>query len=198
MDVTEEKIDPRVLRTRKLLVEAFLSLMAEKPFDEITVQDITTQATVNRATFYAHFLDKYALVDSIIQTGFAGTLVRWVAEPTTTPEAYLERVFLAITEHLVSVNTQCRRSYQTFEALVEAQIKGQVREQVHSWLEGQARMHDASVGRLDVAATLLAWSLYGAAMEWKTRGRAQSPEAFGRDAVPLIAAIVDAVENERS
>ncbi len=198
MDVTEEKIDPRVLRTRKLLVEAFLSLMAEKPFDEITVQDITTQATVNRATFYAHFLDKYALVDSIIQTGFAGTLARWVAEPTSTPEAYLERVFLAITEHLVSVNTQCRRSYQTFEALVEAQIKGQVREQVHSWLKGQAPMHDASAARLDIAATLLAWSLYGAAMEWKTRGRAQSPETFGCDAVPLIAAIVYAVGNERS
>ncbi len=81
---------------------------------------------------------------------------------------------------------------------MEAQIKGQVREQVHSWLEGQARMHNASAARLDVAATLLAWSLYGAAMEWKTRGRAQSPEAFGRDAVPLIAAIVDAIGEKRS
>jgi hypothetical protein len=107
-------------------------------------------------------------------------------------------VFLAITEHLVSVNTQCRRSYQTFEALVEAQIKGQVREQVHSWLKGQRRMQNATAARLDVAATLVAWSLYGAAMEWKTRGRTQSPEDFGRHAIPLIASIVSAVDHERS
>ena len=197
MVLIEEKVDPRVVRTRKLLIEAFLSLMAEKPFDEITVQDITTRATVNRATFYAHFLDKYALVDSIIQTGFAGTLARWVGEPTDTPEAYLERIFLAIAEHLVSLTTQCRRSYLTFETLVEAQIKGQVREHVRTWLQGQARTRDMAAQRLEVAATLLSWSLYGAAMEWKTRGQTQSAEAFGRDALPLIAAMVHAVRDER-
>jgi AcrR family transcriptional regulator len=48
--------------------------MAEKPFEEITIQDITARATVNRATFYAHFADKYALVDDVIRDGFAQML----------------------------------------------------------------------------------------------------------------------------
>jgi AcrR family transcriptional regulator len=194
---TAEKIDPRVVRTRKLLIDSFLSLMGEKPFEEITVQDITMRATVNRATFYAHFLDKYALVDSIIQTGFAGRLAQSVSESTETPNAYLERIFLAIAEHLVALDAQCRRSYQTFERLVEAQIKGQVREHVRAWLEGQLRPRATTTARLDVAATLLSWSLYGAALEWKTRGQAQSAESFGRDALPMIAAMVQAAGAER-
>ncbi|MBI4304912.1 MAG: TetR family transcriptional regulator, partial [Chloroflexi bacterium] len=45
--------DPRVKRTRKLLHDAFDSLLSEKSFEAITVQDIAERATVNRATFYA-------------------------------------------------------------------------------------------------------------------------------------------------
>ncbi len=60
-------VDPRVKRTRKLLQQAFLELFQEKGFAAISIQDITERATVNRATFYAHFQDKYALLDSIIR-----------------------------------------------------------------------------------------------------------------------------------
>ena len=57
---TTERVDPRVKRTRKLLQQAFLELFQEKGFASISIQDITERATVNRATFYAHFPDKYA------------------------------------------------------------------------------------------------------------------------------------------
>lgn len=193
MATISDKVDPRVVRTRKLIIDAFRSLIAETPFDDITVQDITTRATVNRATFYAHFEDKYALLDAIIQTSFAQTLAQRVAVMPTTPEAYLERVFLAIAEHLVSVTTQCRRSYQTFETLVEAQVKGQVRDHVLAWLKAQPRTRATAAPRLEVAATLLSWALYGAALEWKKRGQAQTPEAFGREALPVVAAMIRAV-----
>lgn len=56
-------MDPRTVRTRKLIVEAFNQLIISKSFEQITVKDITEQATINRATFYAHFVDKYALLD---------------------------------------------------------------------------------------------------------------------------------------
>src|SRR5207245_2778046 len=62
--VTQAKgVDPRVKRTRKLLQQAFIELFQEKGFAAISIQDITERATVNRATFYAHFPDKYALLD---------------------------------------------------------------------------------------------------------------------------------------
>ena len=62
--------DPRVKRTRQLLQQAFISLMMERRFRDITVQEIADRATVNRATFYAHFEDKFDLLDSAIRERF--------------------------------------------------------------------------------------------------------------------------------
>src|SRR5271170_6908275 len=62
--------DPRIRRTRKLLQGALETLMRTKSFDEISVQDIAEDATVNRATFYDHYTDKYALLDAMVAGGF--------------------------------------------------------------------------------------------------------------------------------
>ena len=75
--------DPRARRTRQLLEQAFADLMQQKGFQALTVQDIADRATVNRATFYAHFEDKYDLLDSFIREGFQKSLSTIVplAEP---------------------------------------------------------------------------------------------------------------------
>lgn len=52
MDGTENRNARRSIR---LLKEAFLHLLAEKPYDQITVSDVTRAADLNRGTFYAHF-----------------------------------------------------------------------------------------------------------------------------------------------
>ncbi|HZY42942.1 MAG TPA: helix-turn-helix domain-containing protein, partial [Anaerolineae bacterium] len=57
-----KKLDPRVIRTRQMLRDALVSLIAEKGFDAITVQDIADRATLNRATFYLHYQDKHELL----------------------------------------------------------------------------------------------------------------------------------------
>src|SRR5438270_4743186 len=54
--------DPRVKRTRQLLVQALTDLVEEKDVRHITVQDIAERATLNRATFYAPFRNKEALM----------------------------------------------------------------------------------------------------------------------------------------
>ncbi|MGG0287443.1 TetR/AcrR family transcriptional regulator [Peribacillus butanolivorans] len=65
MEIT--KVDPRVLRTRRLLIASFfISVAKVKEFKDITIKEITDEATVNRATFYAHFIDKYDLLDAVI------------------------------------------------------------------------------------------------------------------------------------
>jgi AcrR family transcriptional regulator len=57
--------DPRVLRTRKLLQDAFIELMGDHSFESITVQEITDTARVNHATFYRHYQDKFHLANAI-------------------------------------------------------------------------------------------------------------------------------------
>ena len=56
-------MDRRILKTRSVIKESLTELMKEKPFDKITIKDITDKANINRATFYLHYMDKYDLLE---------------------------------------------------------------------------------------------------------------------------------------
>jgi AcrR family transcriptional regulator len=58
--------DRRVLRTRGMILDAFLDLLIEKGYESLTIQDIIDRANVGRSTFYLHFPDKEALLVSSI------------------------------------------------------------------------------------------------------------------------------------
>jgi AcrR family transcriptional regulator len=57
-----EKSDRRVSRTRRQLREALMSLILEKGYDAVTVEDITARADLGRTTFYLHYKDKEELL----------------------------------------------------------------------------------------------------------------------------------------
>ncbi len=61
----KNKTDLRVTRTRKMILEAFMELVSEKGYNNVTIQNIAEEAMINRATFYAHFKDKEDLYESI-------------------------------------------------------------------------------------------------------------------------------------
>lgn len=58
--------DRRVQKTRKLLQEALIDLVAEKGYESVTIQEVLDRANVGRSTFYAHFPDKEHLLHSIL------------------------------------------------------------------------------------------------------------------------------------
>ena len=59
-----EKPDRRIRRTHKSLHDSLISLVLEKNYDSITVQEILDRADVGRATFYSHFKSKDELLIS--------------------------------------------------------------------------------------------------------------------------------------
>lgn len=59
-----EVSDPRAERTREQISGAFAQLVMRRPYAQIRVSDITRKAHVGRATFYAHFASKDALLAS--------------------------------------------------------------------------------------------------------------------------------------
>ena len=61
----DKKTDIRIIKTRRAIQAAFLRLMKEKGFAAVTVKDIIRDAEINRSTFYAHYEDKYDLLESI-------------------------------------------------------------------------------------------------------------------------------------
>ena len=82
--------DRRVQRTQQLLRAALLSLIEEKGFEALTVQEIIDRANVGRATFYAHFDRKEDLLVSELdglrlalkRAPDTGTLPQWLRRPT--------------------------------------------------------------------------------------------------------------------
>ncbi|MEV5027453.1 TetR/AcrR family transcriptional regulator [Paenibacillus sp. LPE1-1-1.1] len=61
------KVDRRILKTQEALKKAVIELMSEKNFDDITIQDISDRANVSRGTIYLHYLDKYDLLDKLME-----------------------------------------------------------------------------------------------------------------------------------
>lgn len=56
--MAKRSIDRRVARTRGSLHQALLSLILEKGYEAISVEDICERANIGRSTFYAHFTSK--------------------------------------------------------------------------------------------------------------------------------------------
>ncbi len=57
-------------KTKKLIQTSFLLILEDKPFETITIGDISKAAHINRGTFYLHYLDKFDLLDQIEQQLF--------------------------------------------------------------------------------------------------------------------------------
>ena len=58
------------IRTDKAIIQAFIDLLKEKSFEKITVQDILERTPVTRATFYAHYHDKYEIAERMLEQFF--------------------------------------------------------------------------------------------------------------------------------
>lgn len=62
-----KKEDPRAIRSKRLLKEAVISLLAEtQNLQDLTVQNIAAKAELNRATFYLHYVDLQDLLKHVV------------------------------------------------------------------------------------------------------------------------------------
>ncbi|AKS70074.1 TetR family transcriptional regulator [Staphylococcus schleiferi] len=59
-------MDKRIKKTQKAIKQTILNLLQEKQIEEITVTDICEESEIVRRTFYAHYTDKYDLIEHIM------------------------------------------------------------------------------------------------------------------------------------
>ena len=170
------RVDPRVTRTRRLIRDALVSLLAEKSFESVSVQDIAERATVNRATFYAHFTDKFALLDAIVREDVAQRLRQ--GDLLDAPDA--GTLLLLVAKNVfafVAAHRTCRVD-RDFEPQFERAIEAEVTEFL------LARFQHCT-------AMLIASALVGAAMTW----RHQAPkEPYDPIATHIVTILLDGVE----
>jgi AcrR family transcriptional regulator len=182
---SSEHLDPRVRRTRQLLLQAFFELLSTKDFEAISVQDIAEKATVNRATFYDHFPDKLALLDYTIEDAFQQVLRARMGDVTPAEPEGLRRIILALCDYLEELSKRCPKHQRQFEPMVESKVKALVRDILLGSLK--CPKHPNEYPAPELVATMASWAMYGAALEW-SRSRLQPAEDFAVTVLPLITA----------
>ncbi len=178
----EEKLDPRVKRTRRLILRSFEDLLAEKGFETISVQDVTDKAEINRATFYAHFPDKYALLDYSISQMFKQEIEKRTLNACHYTPDNLRNLILAVCEFLSNIHTGCAQPHQQFESLVEGTIKTMIFDLLSYWLK-----QTKSKISTDIPATVATWAIYGLASLYSHTKKRPTLEKFVDEALPLVA-----------
>jgi AcrR family transcriptional regulator len=181
------KIDPRIRRTRQMLFHAFQALLTEKTFDLITVQDIAERSTLNRATFYDHFADKFALLEAMMGERFAALIEARTSGNKSTCESALRHLILAACDFLSEVSSGCQKHQRQFEPMVESQVKAVMRE----YLLAGLRSHGANSPEL--RATMVSWAIAGAAMQW-SREKKSSAEDLADAVLPTVHTALQADE----
>src|ERR1700734_1151678 len=156
---TAENTDPRVLRSREMLMEALLRLLNRKEFDDISIQEITDEATLNRATFYLHYPDKNALLQAMTDFRFRELIARRGLSFSDCDGA-LRAIALGVCDYLAET-TGCPSQ------LTRMPLEGSIIPVVEGmFLEGAAK--HAMVPGTDpkLVATTAAWAIFGAARRW--------------------------------
>ena len=179
-------IDPRVRRTRQMLHEAFTSLLAEKGFESISVQDIAERSTVNRATFYDHFPDKFALLEDIIAEDFRATFRRRMEGTTGACPVAIRMLILTVCDFLADLSSRCQKHQRQFAPIVESQIKRLVRDYLVEGAKISAQREKRPLSpQVEIGATMASWAICGACLDW-SKTKKPSDEKFADLILPSI------------
>ncbi|MCX6067573.1 MAG: TetR/AcrR family transcriptional regulator [Chloroflexi bacterium] len=187
LSTESEKLDPRVKRTRHMIEQAFMELVTEKGFQAVSVQDVTERAGINRATFYAHFPDKFALLDHAIRQDFHAEIEKRTLNVCHFSQDNLRNLIIAVCEFVANAHGHCAVSEQQFQALVESQVRSQIYGLLYHWLEKIPLIQNTPITR-EYAATSASWAIYGLATEWSRNKRQPPVEKYADEVFPLIAA----------
>ncbi len=179
----EESIDPRCRRTRAMLRDGLAELMQTKSFERISVADIADAATLNRATFYDHYTDKFALLDEVVSARFDEQLARRGVAFDGSCECALSATVLAVCDYLASVPWLGSAERPQAQWHLEVAVVAVVR---RTLLAGMRRDRNEAGTSPEMIAAAASWAMYGAAKEWLCRPeRCESAQIVG-----AIAALV--------
>src|SRR6201996_6534107 len=154
-----ENTDPRVLRSRQMLMESLLRLLGRKEFDDISIQEIADEATLNRATFYLHYPDKNALLQAMTAARFRD-LIAQRGLSFSNCDGALRAIALGVCDYLAET-TGCPGQ------LAKMPIEGSIIPVVEGMFEEGAKHHAMAPGAdPKLQATTAAWAIFGAARRW--------------------------------
>ncbi len=187
--------DRRIQRTQQLLRGALLSLIQEKGFEGLSVQDIIDRANVGRATFYAHFDNKEDLLASGIEGLKASLKERQrqaLSQSTTADEGlfgFSHELFVHANEHRTVFQAMVgKRSGAVIQQLLHKMLVDLSRDEV----KAIAARRGSDSAPTEAVVQYIAGGLFGLLMWWgngKMRMPVEEVNAiFRRLAIPAVKA----------
>jgi AcrR family transcriptional regulator len=169
-----ETTDPRILRSRRMLIESLAKLLMKKELEDISIQEIADEATLNRGTFYLHYPDKNALLQAMTEFRFRDLIARRAITFTDCGGA-LRAIALGVCDYLAeSTGCPTQLTRMSLEGSIVPVVEGMFKEGLA--LHGSAPDVDAAL-----RATTAAWAVFGAARRWfQTPNRIPAEEMAAR------------------
>ena len=187
------KEDARVIKTRQKLFNSFKELLAEKTFEEITINEICIRSDIRRATFYKHFTDKYDFLAGLtrhLRTNFEERFDTHKAiGKSDLSEYYLEYLraiidFLDSNEEIVKLIFDSDMTASLVYVIIE-----------ENYLRTKEKLdYDISHGlkliaSSDTVAIYLAGGIGNTLIKWLKNGKKTSRADLTNDIIALISAV---------
>ncbi|WP_248930358.1 TetR/AcrR family transcriptional regulator [Paenibacillus hamazuiensis] len=180
--------DPRVKRTRQLLMQSFMELLEQKKnIYSISVQDIATRATVNRATFYAHFEDKFAFLECWMREKFQTILKKRLPDLSISDMGSLRTLIQTVFDFLVRFRQYLNPGDRQFEPLFEIAMQKELYQLLLKWLREESNA-PVSQEMVEATALVVSWGIFGSAVQWSRSPQNRTVEAMVEDVLKVVAA----------
>jgi AcrR family transcriptional regulator len=182
--MAEKELDKRVERSRRLLLNALLELMNERPYNKISVAHIAKKSGVARPTFYLHFHSKDDLLIAHIDDMFE----RFYAEIDgyITQRKDADPIIATIMFRQWSDNAEfARLLVQTdIESLMLSQFQSYIERVVECFMTAHNVPNRA--GLLAYVVDFLAGASFMVIKRWVLKGLVETPEVMGELYASLV------------
>ncbi len=185
---TNEQEDPRVRRTRQLLLQALEELLTEKGFRRLTVQDIAERAGLNRVTFYGHFSDKYALLEYWLREQFRQQIAPLYSTTGTLNARNLEALIVTMMKWFAQLHYRARPEDRQLLPLFFATMPQEISLLLHEWYRQTPARELPSHVAPEVMVMVMSWAILGISFQWSDGIRILSPEEQARQITALLMA----------
>jgi len=183
---TPQNLDPRIRRTRELLQQSLIRLLETNEFEKISVNDITEAATVNRATFYAHYPDKFALLECVVASQFNALLAARNVVFDGTCSSALHGLALGACDFLAQTPGLACARQRHLEPHLESATVSVIRHMVLAGLQN----HPSVKASPEMLASTISWAIFGAAKEWLRTPNHQPSQQAADNIARLVAPIL--------
>lgn len=181
-----QKNEEQTSKTRSLIQDTFLSLAKEKSFEDITVKDIAKRAPVNRSTFYAHFQDKYDLLDSFISDRFMSIVSSRINSEKELNEETLHNLILIMCDYHKSIGTNYTRLYKSAAVLIDIKVQLKLQDIILSMLMNNKTFSKNEEDKLELLTVMISSGIYCATKRWHSKGTLKDTSLLVKEVLPFM------------